>query len=228
MCQQGNILIYGTGNMGRAMAISLARTNTVFLIGRDEEKAKRLAQELGVKFFPLKDALLAASVILLVLPAHVIPGLLKTLQGSLKPGTILFDLSTDSRTSLLRSSLGGDNPIVGAKIIGSCYEMDAPPVIIIDAESELEKDIAVKVFGDCGEIIFAAEEMAAQVNTVVAERILTAALDIREVLQGRGITDERIISSALQAVAPGTLKAYIRGELGSFGRKFVSCTNKGD
>ncbi|NUO63659.1 MAG: NAD(P)-binding domain-containing protein [Gemmatimonadaceae bacterium] len=102
-----NILIIGTGNMGRGIATrALAGKNTVTLYDEDGAKAQALATELGARVAgDTRDAIAAADIVVVATPYAASLELAKRLGSSLG-GKIVVDISNplnDSYTGLVTS-----------------------------------------------------------------------------------------------------------------------------
>lgn len=102
-----NILIIGTGNMGRSIATrALAGKNTVTLYDEDGAKAQALATELGARVAgDTRDAIAAGDIVIVATPYAASLDIAKRLGGALA-GKIVVDISNplnDSYTGLVTS-----------------------------------------------------------------------------------------------------------------------------
>ena len=100
-----NVLIIGTGNMGRGIATrAIAGKNTVTLYDEDGAKAQALATELGARVAgDARDAIAAADVVVIATPYQASPEVARRLGASLAD-KIVIDISNplnDTYTGLV-------------------------------------------------------------------------------------------------------------------------------
>jgi len=83
------ISIIGFGNFGKFMAKHLSKKAEVFVT--DTENKEKEAEEIGVSFVSLQEAL-KNKIIILAVPMENIVSLLHEIKDSLQPGTLILDI----------------------------------------------------------------------------------------------------------------------------------------
>ena len=194
----------GLGAMGLGMARNIAKSgNLTQLWNRTPEKAQKLAEELGIEVSPSLQQL-AASVDIITLCVSADPDVLAVINAmleSIKPGTIVIDMSTVSSETAKKA----------AKLLSSkqAYFLDAP--VSGGIEGAKNGTLAMMVGGDqsilekvrpvlepmCSRIIYMGPTGSGQgtkaVNQIMAAGINQAVTEALAFAQAEGLPLEKVI-----------------------------------
>lgn len=222
MGERESLAIVGIGRMGQVLAEQLNRHFTLYLYDRDPHHTARMAASLGaVACASLADTVTAGTVILAVPDSEVV-NCLKEYNGLGVPVRII-NIATNVFQSVLAQLAGPGVVCTSAKFIGHAGEMalGQRPLIVIHPMPAEMVAVARRIFQVIGDVVVADADMVSRINTLAVEKALEAGVIIETGLRRQGVTDERVIKSAIQQVAAGTLKAFAVSDLGPFAREIV-------
>lgn len=214
--------LIGVGRMGKALAERLAGHFDLTIFDRDTLRLSAVADEYGVRTANSLEDMAELGAVILAVPDREVISCVKLFNQIQKPLTVI-NIATNVDRHVLREMGVKNVRCTSAKIIGHAEEMilgQKPFIIVDDHPPELVAK-AVEIFKPVGDVITGRADLVGQINTLVAEKVLTAAVTIEEMLRQQNITDPTIIKSAIGQVAVGTLKAYANSNLGPFAREIV-------
>ena len=214
--------LIGVGRMGKAIAARLANNFDVTVFDRDTVRLLAVADEYGLQAANSIEEMSDLGTIILAVPDREVISCIKIFNQLQKP-LIVINIATNVDRHVLRETPAKHVQCISAKIVGQADEMmlGQRPVIIVDERPPELVPLAAEIFRAAGEVIIGRADMVSLINTIAAEKILTAAVSIEETLLQQNITDPAIIKTAIRQVAVGTLKAYADSNLGPFAREIV-------
>lgn len=217
-----SIGLVGVGRMGKALAERLADHFDLTIFDRDSQRLLAVANEYGVQTANSLEDMAELGAVILAVPDREVISCVKLFNQLQKP-LMVINIATNVDRHVLREMGVKNVRCTSAKIIGHAEEMilGQKPLIIVDDHPPELVAKTVEVFKPVGDVITGRADLVGQINTLVAEKVLTAAVTIEEMLRQQNITDPTIIKSAIGQVAVGTLKAYANSNLGPFAREIV-------
>ena len=216
------ISIVGIGRMGRVFAQKLADSRRLVLYDRDIDQAAAAAARVGAcAAASLEEAAECGTVILAVPDREVLSCI--EYFNSLKKELIVVNVATSVPQDVLEQTVKYPVRGISVKIIGHAGEMTLgmKPVIIVNSAPADLAEQACRLFAPMGCVITGEADDVATINTVAAEVVLEAAVQIENTLRRRGYYNSLVIRSAIGQVAAGVLKAYADDDLGPFAREIV-------
>jgi len=208
--------IIGVGRMGRQLAEKLRGHFDLWLYDNDNKIAAATADELSVheaRFEQLFDL----EVLILALPAEVMPEMVKRLAPSLSTKQILVNIATNQKREPLQKLIAGETKVVSAKIVGHAREIAAgeAPTIIVDGDEGEETEKISHIFWHFGTVQQGSEDLVEVLNTLASGEGIKAAYTIKKKMLQEGITLS-LWETAVRNVAAGTMKAFASGDVGPF------------
>lgn len=222
MPQQKTVAVVGIGRMGLVLARHLCRQYTLYLYDRDEENTARTAAAVGgVPCRTLAETAAAGTVVLAV-PDHEVVNCLKEYNALRMPLQVI-NIATNVSQGVLAELSGPRLLCTSAKFIGHAGEMalGQRPLIVIHHAPAVLVPVAQRIFELVGDVVVGDADVVLRVNNLAVAKALEAGVIIEAGLRHQGVTDERLVRSAIQLVAAGTLKAFAVGDLGPFARDIV-------
>lgn len=214
--------IIGAGRMGRVLAGILAQQHTLYLFDRDETKLRQVAGETGAVAAESLEDIVRQQRVILAVPDREVISCIKALNEQKQPVQVIH-IATNVTQRVVEQMQASHVQCIGAKIIGHADEMTMGqrPVIIVNEQPASLVAIAEELFSSVGQVIRGNADIVAVINTIVAEKVLEAAVHIEDALHSQDIKDPLILQSAIKQVGAGILKAYADGNLGPFAREVV-------
>lgn len=222
MPQQESLALVGLGRMGLVLAQRLCRQYTLYLYDRDEAQTARVAADVGgVPCGSLAETAAAGKVVLAV-PDHEVVNCLKEFHA-LHVSLQVINIATNVSQRVLAELSGPRLLCTSAKFIGHAGEMalGQRPLIVIHHTPMAMVPAAQQIFQLVGDVVVGDADVVLRINNLAVAKALEAGVIIEAALRHQGITDERLVRSAIQLVAAGTLKAFAVGDLGPFARDIV-------
>lgn len=217
-----NIGIIGVGRMGRVLAGRLNDHTALKIYDRDDNQLKEVAEELGIQAARSLEELAELGIVILAVPDREVISLIKDFNQLAHP-VIIINVATNVAQHVLELAAAKQVRCIGAKFVGQAKEiaLGAEPVIIVnDKPSELAL-LVKEVFAPVGKIVIGNADAVSYINTMAAEKALTAAVMIEETLRCQPYASAEVVKSAIGQVAAGILKAYANDDLGPFAREIV-------
>ena len=160
--------------------------------------------------------------VILAVPDPEVISCIKVFNELKKPLTVI-NVSTNVAQHVLAATAAAHIKCIGVKFVGHADEImhGQDSIIIVNDEPAELVTPAREIFRLVGKVRVGKADLVSVVNTVAAERVLVAAVEIEENLRRQGVVDDEIIRSAIHQVAAGILRAYANGDLGPFAREVV-------
>jgi len=214
--------LIGVGRMGKVLTDKIAGHVNLKIFDRDNSRLQMVARERGVFAASSVEELVDLGTIILVVPDREVVSLIKGFNRLGRPLNVI-NVATNVAQHLLAATALPHVKCIGAKFIAQAGEMaqGAEPVIIVDERPPELAALVREILAPAGKIVFGQSDCAAYINTQVAEKALTAAVQIEETLRCQPYVDDAVIKSAIHQVAAGILKAYANDDLGPFAREVV-------
>lgn len=214
--------LIGVGRMGKALAARLGDQFDLTIFDRDTVRLLAVADEYGLKSAACIEDMSDLGTIILSVPDREVISCIKIFNQMQKPLKVI-NIATNVDRHVLRETPAKHVQCISAKIVSQADEMilGQRPVIIVDERPPELVPLATEIFRAAGEVIVGRADLVSLINTIAAEKILTAAVNIEESLLHQGVADPAIIKAAIRQVAVGTLKAYADSNLGPFAREIV-------
>ncbi|MDF2568424.1 MAG: hypothetical protein K0R55_28 [Sporomusa sp.] len=214
--------LIGVGRMGKVLAGKLAGHVNLKIFDRDDKQLQHVAQELGIPVATSLDDLADMGTVILVVPDREVVSLIKDFNQMERPLNII-NVATNVARHVLAVTASPQVRCIGAKFVAQAREMalGAEPVIIVDERPGDLALLAQEILGPIGKIILGQADCVTYINTLAAEKALTAAVLLEETLRCQPYADDDVIKSAIRQVAAGILKGYADDDLGPFAREIV-------
>lgn len=214
--------LIGVGRMGKALTARLADHFDLTIFDRDTSLLTAVAEEYGLQVGTSIEDMSNLGTVIMAVPDREVISCIKTFNQIQQP-LKLINIATNVDRNILREMPAKHVQCISAKIISQADEMmlGQRPVIVIDERPPELVPLAQEIFAGVGEVIVGKADLVSMINTIAAERILTAAVNIEESLLQQNIADPAIIKAAIRQVAVGILKAYADSNLGPFAREIV-------
>ena len=216
------ISIVGIGRMGRVFAQKLADSRRLVLYDRDIDQAAAAAASTGARTAASLEEAAACGTVILAVPDREVLSCIEYFN-SLKKELIVVNVATSVSQAVLEQTVKYPVRGISVKIIGHAGEMalGMKPVIIVNSSPADLAGQVCRLFAPMGSVITGEADAVAAINTVAAEAVLEAAVQIESTLRHRGYDNSLVIRSAIGQVAAGVLKAYAADDLGPFAREIV-------
>ena len=132
------IALVGPGKMGRAVSMNLTRDEEVLIIGRGEERAKALSEEMGWPYSLTVKDIKDADIVLFILDAHVLNPVMAEAAPYAKEGAVMLNVATKG---IVDPELIAKYPklnFVDGKIIGSAIgiQRGLPGYMVVKTEEQ--------------------------------------------------------------------------------------------
>lgn len=217
-----SIGLVGVGRMGRALAVRLAKEHDVCIFDRDQVRLEAVARELSLAKMESIEEIAQLGTVILAVPDREVISCIKFFN-QLPHSLVAINIATNVNRHSIRETAAGHVRCISAKIVGHADEMmlGQKPLIIADDHPGELVEIVRTIFAPAGDVIVGRADIVSLINTIAAEKVLSAAVGIEEALRQQKITDPEIVKAAIRQVAVGTLKAYADGDLGPFAREIV-------
>ncbi len=217
-----SIGLVGVGRMGRALAARLAEEHDVCIFDRDQVRLETVSHELSLTKMESIEEMAHMGTVILAVPDREVISCIKVFNQLPHPLAVI-NIATNVNRHIIRETAAGHVKCISAKIVGHADEMalGQKPLIIVDDRPEDLVELVCKVFAPAGDVIVGRADVVSLINTIAAEKVLSAAVSIEETLRQQKITDPAIVKASIRQVAVGTLKAYADGNLGPFAREIV-------
>lgn len=214
--------LIGIGRMGRVLAQKLSGRVGLKIYDREEARLQAAAAELGVTVAADLAELAELGIVILAVPDREVISLIKDFNQLHKPVAVI-NVATNVAQHALEAAAARQVACIGAKFVGQASEMalGAEPVIIVNEKPAELAVLVQEIFAPVGKIIIGQADQVTYINTLAAEKALTAAVLIEDTLRCQAAVDADIIKSAIRQVAAGILKAYADDDLGPFAREIV-------
>lgn len=216
------IAVLGAGRMGSVAAEQLPEDVKKIIIDQDAETAERIADRIGGSASQDYTALSDADMVLLLLPASVIPEAAEKAVKYLKPGTIVLNMATKGEIpEKLKSDFPGIR-FVDAKIIGHADSMreGAPCMVIAGTEDDELLGKIRHVLPGYASVISGDPSLVPVLSSIASEEGIRAAVRVKQQAMKHHIPEEWL-RPLIYTVAAGTMRAYIDGNMGEFARKIA-------
>lgn len=214
--------LVGVGRMGKVLASRLKEFNDLIIFDRDAEQLAVVAKELRVRIAAGLDELADTGMIILAVPDREVISLIKDFNLIKKP-MVVVNIATNVAQMMLEETAASHVCCTGVKFIGHAGEIaggERPVVIVNDRPARLVP-LVETLFSSVGDVIVGKADSVSAINTIAAKKALEAAVMIEETLISGGVTDSKVIRSAIRQVAAGIMKAYSDDDLGPFAREIV-------
>ena len=216
------ISIVGIGRLGQVFAHKLADSHRLVLYDRDIDQAAAAAAGTGACIAASLEEAVECGAVILAVPDREVLSCIHYFN-SLKKELIVVNVATSVSQAVLEQTVKHPVRGISVKIIGHAGEMalGMKPVIIVNSTPADLAEQACRLFASLGCVITGEADDVAAVNTIAAENVLKAAVQIENTLRCRGFDNSLVIRSAIGQVAAGVLKAYADDDLGPFAREIV-------
>lgn len=222
------IAVLGAGRMGSIAAEQLPSEAGKIIVDPNLETASRIASKIGGKAYAEYSCLKDADIVLMVLPAPVIPEAAKLAAQHVRPGTILVNMATKGVVPEDLKALFPDVLFVDAKIIGHAISMrdGAPCFVVVNAEGEVFERVKYALPGYAA-VVQGDSTLVPQINSIASSEGIRAAVRVKKQVKGFNIPEEWI-RPLVYTVCAGTMRAYIDNNLGEFAQKLAEQFEKED
>lgn len=218
------VCIVGAGRMGRALATRIGTGHDVVVVSR---RPGRLLLADGRELVVGDDPAAArgCAVVLLAVPADEVPAALHWVAPCLDSGALAVNLATELDTAELDTAALDEvgAQLAGCKIVGQSGELErgAPAALVISRADAAQRELLTGVMREVGYVVDAPERLVAQVNELVARRIVTAQSAMAEELDALALP-AAVRNAALGNLALGVWRAIASGNTGPFLRRIVA------
>lgn len=208
--------------MGSVAAEQLPEDMRKIVIDQDLAAAQRIAAKIGGTASDDYAALCDADMVLLVLPAPVIPEAAASAAEHLDPGAVILNMSTKGT---IPEDLKKEYPgirFVDAKIIGHADSMrqGAPCLVVVGTEDEELLAKVRHVLSGYDSVVSGDPSLVPVLSTIASTEGIRAAVRVKQQAIKHGIPEEWL-KPLIYTVAAGTMRAYVDGNMGEFARKIA-------
>lgn len=213
--------VIGAGRMGSYLGLQLPKTVEKIIIDTDKEKAKQLAQKIGGSFSNSLKAAEHADIIALVLPAPAVLETAKELMKICKSNTVIMNMATNGSIKELAVNEKAIH-FVDVKIVGHAVpdESNIAMYVIADTKNiEIFKRIEFILQG-FQTVVMGNADIVSVLSTIGVTEAIKAAVSVKKALKQYDVPKE-LEDIVIQTVCAGTMKAYVKGDLGPFARELA-------
>ncbi|MEA4892511.1 MAG: NAD(P)-binding domain-containing protein [Peptococcaceae bacterium] len=211
--------VLGAGRMGSFVGLQLPREVKKVIVDTDEPKAKKLAEEVGGRYFLGLEGVGEADIIAIVLPAPAIPEISRGLLKHAKKGAVIINMATNGKVEEEVKAARPDLHFVDAKIIGHAGAMSAgaPSYVVVNTGDQEVYEKISYILPGYTKVVMGDSDLVPEINTIGSTEGIRAAVEVRKQLKKYNIPKdwEDIV---IYTVCAGTMRAYVDDDLGGFGR----------
>lgn len=217
--------LVGLGRMGQVLAEKLSGKVDLRLYDKESVRIEALSvSSSAVKSITdFKDC----EIVILAVPDSEVLECVRELNA-LKTPLLAVSIATNIPQAKLEEIAEKPLECIGVKIIGQARQMaqGERPFIVADERKPHLLPKVIELFTHIGEVASGDSDQVAKINTLAAKAVLEACVAIEETLIKEGITNPKILKSAISQVGAGTMKAYAQGDLGPFAREIVKAIRR--
>ncbi len=216
------VAVVGAGRMGSVTAEQLPDDVRKLVIDQDREAAERIAARIGGTASSEYAALSDAGMVLLLLPAPVIPEAAEAAAGLVKPGSVILNMSTGGEfPEGLKERYPGVS-FIDAKIVGHAASMreGAPCLVVVGTEDAELLERIRGILPGFSLVVSGDPSLVPVLSTIATTEGIRAAVRVRQEAVKRGVPEEWL-KPLVYTVAAGSVRAYIDGDMGGFARKIA-------
>ena len=211
------IALVGPGKMGRAISMNLTRKEEVLIIGRGEERAKALAEEMGWPYSLTVKDIKDADIVFFVLDAHVLNGVMAEAAPYAKEGAVLVNVATKG---IMDAEMIAQYPklhFVDGKIIGSAIgiQRGLPGFMVVNTKEQWIYEMVKKCLPGFKKVEQGDTALIPKINSIGSKEGIRAAVIMQKQLEEYQIPKEWE-DMVIGCVAIGTMMAYMDNILGHF------------
>lgn len=216
------IALIGAGRMGTFFGNQMPTDARKIVIDTDEDKARRLAGEIGAAFDTSLSAAGEADVIAIVLPGPAVNPVAAQLGPIAKNGAIIMNMATEGVIGEETKRAYPAVHFVDSKIIGHARSMvlGAPGYVVVNTEDD---DVLQKVaycLPGYAKVVKGDSSIVPRINKIGSGEGIRAAVSVRKLLKQYNIPKEWE-DIVIYTVCAGTMRSYVEGDLGEFARKLA-------
>jgi hypothetical protein len=217
-----SIGLVGVGRMGKALAARMAKEHAVCIYDRDPAQLDTVAAELSLDKADSIEKMAQMGTVVLAVPDREVISCIKCFNQMPYRLTVV-NIATNVNRHIIREIAASHVTCISAKIVGHADEMllGQKPLIIVDDRPAELVELVCELFAPAGDVLVGRADIVSRINTIAAEAVLSAAVNIEEKLRQQKLNDPAIVRASIRQVAVGTLKAYADGNLGPFAREIV-------
>ena len=222
------VAVIGAGRMGSALAKQLPKETQKIIIDRDLSTAKMVASEvIGEYNSDLQDAK-DADLVLLVLPPLAVEETIEKLASMMKSNSVIVNLATSANIDEKYSKRREDLSFIDAKIIGNADALKNgdPCIVVVKCDNPEIIAMLKKQFPSFYKVEQGNASLVETINTISTEEALKAAFSIKKELEEKNIPEDWK-NVAIGTVCTWTIKSFLKGDLGPFGRNIVKRLESG-
>lgn len=211
------IALVGPGKMGRAVSMNLTRDEEVLIIGRGEERAKALSEEMGWPYSLTVKDIKDADIVLFILDAHVLNPVMAEAAPYAKEGAVMLNVATKG---IVDPELIAKYPklnFVDGKIIGSAIgiQRGLPGYMVVKTEEQWIYDMVKRILPGFKDVVQGNTDLVPKINSIGSKEGIRAAVIMQKQLEQYDIPKEWE-DMVIGCVAIGTMMAYMDNILGHF------------
>ena len=211
------IALVGPGKMGRAVSMNLTRDEEVLIIGRGEERAKALSEEMGWPYSLTVQDIKDADIVLFILDAHVLNPVMAEAAPYAKEGAVMLNVATKG---IVDPELIAKYPklnFVDGKIIGSAIgiQRGLPGYMVVKTEEQWIYDMVKRILPGFKDVVQGNTDLVPKINSIGSKEGIRAAVIMQKQLEQYDIPKEWE-DMVIGCVAIGTMMAYMDNILGHF------------
>lgn len=217
-----SIALIGVGRLGRVLAQRFLTQDCLYLYDRNEKKLQEAVADLGgIAAASLSQAAQQGTLVLAVPDQEVIQ-CIKALNHLPYPVQVV-QLATTVSQKAVESVQATHVRCISAKVIGHAQEMELgqTPIIILEEQPSDLAEMAKALLAPVGKVMLGNSDRVQEINTLVVQKILEAAVAIEEAMAEQTAVDPVLLSTALRQVGVGVLKGYAEHNLGPFAQAIV-------
>ncbi len=209
--------IIGAGRMGSIVARQLPDDVEKMIIDTEETKAKALADSVGAQYALTLDAAKDADIVAIVLPTPAVPPVAAALADVVKDGAIILNMATNGEVPASTIAARPTAHFVDAKIIGHAMSIDegAPAYVIVNTDQAAILEKVRHILPGYTKVMSGDSSLVPKINTIGSSEGIRAAVNVRRLVKQYDIPRdwEDIL---IYTVCAGTMRAYVKGDLGEF------------
>ncbi len=211
------IALVGPGKMGRAVSLNLTREEEVLIIGRGEERAKALAEEMGWPYsLDIKDVK-DADIILFILDAHMLNPVMAEAAAAAKAGAVMLNVATKGVVDRELIEKYPRLRFADGKIIGSAVgiQRGLPGFMVVKTQEQGIYEMVKKILPGFKDVVQGDADLVPKINSIGSREGIRAAVIIQKELEQYDIPKEWA-DMVVGCVCTGTIMAYVDNILGHF------------
>lgn len=222
------VAVIGAGRMGSIVGKQLPNMFNKIVIDHNRKKAQSLGDDISGIYSEDLKAAHKADVIAVVLPTSAVASTMAKLAEIAKDDAIILNMATSAIVDPAIVSKTPHLNFVEAKIIGHAASMEqgSPCYVILNTPDEAILATVQQVLPGYEKVIQGDVELVPLINSIGSKEGIRAAIEVRKQLRQYHIPKEWE-DIVIYTVCAGTMRSYVKNDLGHFARKLADELERG-